>query len=540
MNRELQELRSIKDSSDHPGSAFSRTTDSASPALDVREDAEDDFDFQNAIVSLDNIFLDPLMAVEAFQIFADVFHPQLPILGPLSINRIHETQPLLFWTIIVIVMNRWHRADFAAFLTQLRDPFVKYFQQQMLQAPLPLYKIQAITLLIQWPLEVSIQSLDPSWLYCGTIIQAARFMSLDRHQMVPSLRSLGVAAGNIQARVNSWLGCFYVATSLSMHLGLPAPIDSDLDLAAIHEFLRRYKSSISSTFAAKVRVYLIVAKFMSLLNRDIGETISSSFLRLLDTELAALHSDTMDNGEVSKAVELYILDTKLHFYTLAITKISHDSSSRSIMLTTALSAALRIIHTSTSTWRDYPEVKGSLSFIQKQRSLPKSHYRGFAFATIFLIRFFHNSDTASLDEKQLAANHIQLAREHFKACSTSPHDEFSRTREVFEVLSRLKPMEAETKKLRLTHRMGVSIILDALTNASEVRGKPTKIEEQDKLESDDVSDRHDSIGANLDDFYDSQVSMDQAGMNVDLLRGLWTDPILNMLNFEPMPDLQYF
>ncbi len=324
-----------------------------------------------------------------------------------------------------------------------------------------------------------------------------------------------------------------------MHLGLPAPIESDLDLAAIHEFLRRYKSSISPTFAAQVKVYLIVAKYMSLLNHDITEATSSSFIRLLDTELAALYADTLDEGEVSKAVELYILDTKLHFYTLFITKTSHNSSSRSIMLRTALSVALRIIHISTSSWRDFPEMKGSLSFIQKQRSLPKNHYRGFAFATIFLIRFFHNSDTASPDESQLAANHIQLAREHFKACSTTPHDEFSRTREVFEVLSRMKPMETESKKLRLTHRMGVSIILDALTNASEVRGKPTEIEE-DEPEGDDISDHHESIDADLNNFYDPQIPMEQPDMNVDLLRGIWTDPILNMFNFEPMPDLQYF
>ncbi len=69
MNKELQELRSIKDSGDHSGSTFSRTTASFSPAPDVQEDAEDDFEFHNAIVSLDNIFLDPLMAVEAFQMY---------------------------------------------------------------------------------------------------------------------------------------------------------------------------------------------------------------------------------------------------------------------------------------------------------------------------------------------------------------------------------------------------------------------------------------------------------------------------------------
>lgn len=110
-------------------------------------------------------------------------------------------------------MSHSPREDHVELFRQLREPYVRFLREQILEAPLPLYKIQALVFIIEWPLGVETQTQDPSWLYCGTAIQAARFMSLDRQQMVPSLRSLGVAAGSIHARINTWIGCFYVATS---------------------------------------------------------------------------------------------------------------------------------------------------------------------------------------------------------------------------------------------------------------------------------------------------------------------------------------
>lgn len=145
--------------------------------------------------------------------FTERFRPQLPILGPLSVSRMFDTQPLLFWTIVIIVTSHLPGHPFEEQYHRLHEPFTKLLKEQIFEAPLPLHKIQALLYLCVWPLPVATQSKDPSWLYCGLAIQGARYMGLDREQPVPSLQSLGVASGTAQARINTWLGCFYVSTS---------------------------------------------------------------------------------------------------------------------------------------------------------------------------------------------------------------------------------------------------------------------------------------------------------------------------------------
>lgn len=305
-------------------------------------------------------------------------------------------------------------------------------------------------------------------------------------------------------------------------------IDSELDFAAIHDFLRQ--KTVPHAFATLVKVQLVVARFTSLLNRDLDDAASSSLIRLLDTELNALKPDGLMDDDQSRSVELCILDAKMHFYTLFITKTPHGLSSREITLRTAFSHALRIIHISTSEWRARPEGRTDPVLIQKQRSLPKNHHRSFAFATIFLLRFFHRSGTASMEERQLAANHISLAGEHFKACSIEPLDEYSRTAKVFEVLARTTPSDVGSK-MRLTHRMGVSILLDAVANAGEVRGKPVTLAEERP------PDQGNQIDGTFQDMREMGYSADEVEVGLNVLGGLWEDPILSMLNFEPMSPM---
>ena len=316
-----------------------------------------------------------------------------------------------------------------------------------------------------------------------------------------------------------------------MHLGLPSPIDSDIDFAAIQTFLRQ--NAVPPYFATRVRVQLVVAKFTSLLSHDIGDAASSSLIRLLDTELDALKPDGFGDPEYSRAAELCILDAKMHFYTLFITKFPHSAASRQIMLRTAFTAALRIIRISTSEWRDFPESRTDPSFVQRQKSLHKNHYRSLALATIFLLRFFHRSDAASAEEQQLAANHISLAGEHFKALSTAPRDEYIRTAKMFEILARMPLSAVEPSKMRLTHRMGVSIVLDAVTNATEVRGQQVEMDDDDRPAPSENQTDPAIFQTNFEVPYYSG----QSGSDEDILRELWNDPFLSMLNFEPMSPM---
>lgn len=232
MTRELQELRNQRD-----GGLAVRSEASAdptpSPSENLAGDQTDDFDPVLDSFTLGNTVIEADSVVAAFKLyvcspvtvsfkhnthpprsrFAELFRPQLPIGGAISVHRTYQSQSFLFWTIIVVVVSHIPGPPFEDMFARIEEPYMDLLRGEILSAPLPLHKIQALLYLCMWPIPVKMQQKDPSWLYCGIAINAARFMGLDRQQAIPSLRSQGVVAGDVQARTNTWLGCFYVGTS---------------------------------------------------------------------------------------------------------------------------------------------------------------------------------------------------------------------------------------------------------------------------------------------------------------------------------------
>lgn len=357
-------------------------------------------------------------------------------------------------------------------------------------------------------------------------------------------------------------------SSLGMHMGLPALIESELDFTVVQDYLRQ--STMPLSFTTCVRVQLVVSKFISLLNRDLGEAAGLSLIRLFDADLAALRPEGLHDEAQSRFIEFCVLDAKIHFYTLFITKTAYDSTSRAIMLRSAFSAALRIINLATSEWHGRPDAKHDEAFIQRQRSFSKGRYRCICLATVFLLKFFHNnsnSAAASQEERQLAANHICLAGEQFKACSINPADEYARIASLFEILARMKPDDDEANRLRLTHRMGVSIVLDAVSNANEIHNRRSESaaasasgtvpghhhghhghhHHHSHLDDDEAPEHLVSTGETSptdpvlqqqqqlqhDVFRQQQQFQDPFAMaGPDMMRELWTDPVLSMIDFD--------
>ncbi|KAF7554699.1 hypothetical protein G7Z17_g2701 [Cylindrodendrum hubeiense] len=254
-------------------------------------------------------------------------------------------------------------------------------------------------------------------------------------------------------------------------------------------------------------------------------------MRLVNTELDVLKSGFPENESGVLKVEFSILVTKLHFYALLITKSPPASPPRDIMLQTGLAAALRIIRISTIPTASSSRLGNlGLPSVQRERSLPKNYYRGLAFATIFLITFFHLNSAASREEQESAASHISLAQGVFKTCSIDPLDEYARTSRLFEILARLPPGSSDPTKLRFTHRMGVSVLLHALRLADEVRGRPTEVPQGPKL--DEPIPTYQSQPQDQELQPDMIYSIDQVNSDVDFLREFWGQPIMNILNFD--------
>ncbi|PKS08580.1 hypothetical protein jhhlp_004966 [Lomentospora prolificans] len=529
MSRELEELRSQRDR--HETGTRSESGVETSPFTDegAVEKVPDDFDLSVEVVVLYDTFVEAHLALDAFKAFVELFMPQFPLISPIIVERMYKHQPFLFWTIVVIVCSHLPGSPYDTLFAKLHGPYRRLLSEEILDTPLPLHKIQALLFLCVWPLPVDTQPKDPSWLYIGIALQAARFMGLDRDQPMPSLRSVGVASGTTPARINTWVGCFYIGTSLALHLGLRPPIDSELDFSTIQTYLSR--RTVPFEFATHVKVHLIVSKFTNLLGHDVEETVATSMMRLMDSELDRLGSAADDDADVNR-IEFSILVVKLHFYAYLITRFRPESITREVFLKTGLSTAIRIISISTLPLPGSGQLKGDPRWIRKRRSLPKNYYRGLAFATIFLIKFFHLNSAMSKDEQQSAACHIGMAQDVFKTCSTEPRDEYGRAAKVFELLAQLTPDSADTTKLRLTHRMGVSIVLDAITTASEIRGQNTEIGENQSLDEAMAL----SSGNTLDagQLPDATFISEQVNSSVDFLREFWDDPLMNMLNIEPI------
>ena len=146
--------------------------------------------------------------------FCVFFYPHLPILNPtISIAKVYESSPILFWTIVAITTERPVVPSHVVVSESLQEPFVRFFRSEILDAPLPLQTIQAITYLTMYPFPLRSQTNDPSWLYSGVAVNAAMYMGLHRAKHAPSLRSIGVYAGSPRSRAQTWLGCFLASTA---------------------------------------------------------------------------------------------------------------------------------------------------------------------------------------------------------------------------------------------------------------------------------------------------------------------------------------
>ncbi|KAI0105406.1 fungal-specific transcription factor domain-containing protein [Hypoxylon sp. NC0597] len=487
MSRELRELRDQRIANSRAGSTTSPDPDSTrsqdssgTPSQPLDAILLEDFELL-ALESfeLGGIIIDKQSVLEIMKLFTKYFHPHLPILGPISLKAIHHSHPFLFWTIIVIVSFRSPLPSDDNLFARLHEPYMRMLRTEILRAPMPLSKIQALLFLCMWPLPVSHQHDDPSWLYCGIAVNAALYMSLHRSSpkagATPSLYSVGVMSGSAHERTNTWLGCFYVSTSLSMHLGLPPMINTPSDLASIRSILGEH--SLPREFSLHIRVLLIMAGFTNVLVHNSNDgVVDSSITQLLDGELDTLRV-TFPDGWTSMT-DYMVMIVKMHVYTLVITRHRSGASSRDILLKLGLAAALRIIHLANSRFHERPDKNQTMTTAQRERTLPKDYFRGLAFATIFLLRYFGlNNSASNAEEQQLAANHVIMSHTIFKTLATRPRDEYDRVSSLFETLCKQAPIPPDTGKSNVSGRMGVSILLDAINTAREIRGYPVEMPE---------------------------------------------------------------
>jgi hypothetical protein len=262
-----------------------------------------------------------------------------------------------------------------------------------------------------------------------------------------------------------------------------APIKGSSDLATIEHFVRTYH--VPPEFAYQIMVHHTLAKFLNIIVENPQETMSISLVKIIDSELDSLKARYPVSW--TPRVEMAYLTAKLLLYTTVIIRLQSDRASREIIMRNALSVAVRIAYLTDQGFAfdspDYPNISPEAL----SATLPKNYFRVLVLSTAFLIRFFVLNVQATPEEQELARNHVAIAQRYLNSLSKDPMDERMRGATLFGILSRQKPIDLETSKLRVDDRMGASLVYDAVTLGQELRHVPFEVEEQKpKTNGDDV------------------------------------------------------
>ncbi|KAJ8120902.1 hypothetical protein ONZ43_g2513 [Nemania bipapillata] len=320
-----------------------------------------------------------------------------------------------------------------------------------------------------------------------------------------------------------------------MHLGLPVIIGSSSELARVTTCLQEYP--IPREFAGEVKLQAIIADFTNILSHTASDgTIDSSILHLLDRDLDGLRSSYPDQWP--RMLEYNALVAKLHMYGLVISKDRVGNNAREILLRLSFSTSLRIIYLANVRHSEnLPDNHGVPSKRQK-RAFPKAYFKGLAFTTAFLLRYFRLNTTASAEEQQLAANHVVLSHSIFKSCSTYPTDEMGRVAKIFEELCQHGPMAIDPQQVAPGDRVGVSILMQAMKLATRKRDATTSNMEPPVPQTAQSTSTYNNMMTSDPFGLSMSETLDPWGMDMMFFDQYWDDSTLDSLNLSFM-DTQF-
>lgn len=312
-----------------------------------------------------------------------------------------------------------------------------------------------------------------------------------------------------------------------MHIGLPPMLTAAPELSSIRTLLS--ENRVPKDFSSQVRVQLVAASFANLISNGSDHVLDTSLIQLLDDQLGELGIRFPDGW--TAMTEFSALVTKLHFYATVTARARPTTPSCGVLLRLGFSASLRIVHMANARVNDTSTAAYNLTASQHQRTLPKNYFRGLAFASVFLLKYFSMNNSAKNEERQLAADHVAIAHGIFRLCATKAKDEYGRVADLLDTLRRQRPTEDEGARPRRTDRMGVSLVLDAISTAAEVRGESAEISESTATTGNEVR-GDDASGKDLNFTELESQTPDPWPSDLAVVNGFWNDPMWDVFNFE--------
>ena len=118
----------------------------------------------------------------------------------------HEASPLLFWTIIITASK--HSAQHSDLYTTLRPAYTNLLATSIVKVTGSVSQLHALLIIVMWPLPYPGPTHDPSWGYCGMILNAALQMGMHRPGYHREYGFPDLTQQQVQLRTVTWMMAF--------------------------------------------------------------------------------------------------------------------------------------------------------------------------------------------------------------------------------------------------------------------------------------------------------------------------------------------
>ena len=416
---------------------------------------------------------------ELHQRFFTFYHPFLPFLNPdRTPDEYYQRSPLLFWTIMSIG-SRHYRADTELF-TALSQPLTKLVWETVAEVPQNYHVVKALILLCAWPLPTSSTSTDPTFMYCGLMVQVALQIGLHRpsHAQDFSKFRVELREAELQDRVVVWSVCNIVAQRIATAYGQPPLTIYDWTLGP-----KPIEHNPNYELPAPILNRLLIEKFVDRVTRVLymndkdpvgltGDKDRSQYIKLLLDHLD--HLEDQLRRDTSPITKIYLKAAVLHMRLSAFFSPPSLESYREDLL--------ELYHATT----DFLESCLSLEN-ESSVSLPSSYTHGLSLsygtnyifhmmlaAGFSLLKLMHNF--LSQHELDMRGASDLLTRTLFalRSMSTSEDDLAERLAEVLAQVWKSGRVRAEPShnigdqtrddslQLKVKCRMSVSLVFDSV------------------------------------------------------------------------------
>ena len=162
--------------------------------------------------SLEDVKLAPVQVNELFTDFFTFYDQFLPFLDPTrSPDDYAKDSRLLFWAIISVAAR--HYEPDQGLLIRLKEPLTNLIWQTVMKSQPTHHVVKALCLLCTWPLPTNRTSTDPTFMFCGLMMQMA--MQIGLHQPANaqdfSRTKVRLRQEDVHDRLRTWAVCNIVA-----------------------------------------------------------------------------------------------------------------------------------------------------------------------------------------------------------------------------------------------------------------------------------------------------------------------------------------